>query len=120
MITGCLGDEPTGTVSAAPGSSTSSGVTRPSADATATCEVLVRIDRAASEAKSPEQGLQILRSFASQFDGAVAAAPAAQRSDVSVIIEASRQALNKRDLSPLATDEVARAGARLAVSCDFD
>ncbi|MCU1281933.1 MAG: hypothetical protein JWM53_5479, partial [bacterium] len=68
------------------------------------CAFLSRIDHDASAAKSEAQGLRILKSFSPQFERHLKSAPVWAASDLPIVIQASRQAIETNDLTVLSTD----------------
>lgn len=118
LLVGCSQSTPSAT--SASTSTVAASVSRPPASVRGTpavCVFLSRIDRAASQAKSEDQGLRILKSFSPQFATELKAVPSWAASDLPIVIRASRQALETNDLTVLSTDAVAAAGARLSKGC---
>jgi hypothetical protein len=81
------------------------------------CVFLAKLDAAAARANTATEGLRVLKTLDSPFERAAASAPSAAAPDLRVILTATRQALARHDLSPLATDDVAQAGSRLSQEC---
>lgn len=88
-----------------------------SSDMATLCVFLGKVQRAGTAAKSPSDGLKVLKSFEPRFEAVVSSAPKADHADVQIVVTAARKALATRDLSYIATDRVAAAGARLSDVC---
>lgn len=81
------------------------------------CTYLTKLEGEALGAKSPTAGLSVLKTALPQIKADLPAAPTALRADLETIIEAADDALAHKDLSYLATDDVAAAGTRLSAAC---
>jgi hypothetical protein len=81
------------------------------------CTFLSALNAEANSATSAEQGLVMLRSYIPELEQQLPSAPQGMQADITVLLTASRAALDSNDLSPLASDDVAQAGARLSETC---
>lgn len=81
------------------------------------CSFLVTLDTKAMSATSPAAGLQVLKSAEPQLKAEAASAPAVLQPDLHTVIQAADASLQHQDLSYLAADDVAAAGARLSSQC---
>jgi hypothetical protein len=81
------------------------------------CGFLSALNATAGSITSPEDGLRSLKAYESELERQVPAAPADMQTDATVIMNASKAAIQSNDLSALLTADVAQAGERLSSQC---
>jgi hypothetical protein len=115
LLAGCS-HQSASTDHAAAGRPSTSGVSS-QVSGSAFCSFLVALDTQAMNATSPAAGLQVLKSAEAQLRAEAASAPAVLRPDLQTVIRAADASIQHQDLSYLAADDVAAAGARLSSQC---
>jgi hypothetical protein len=85
--------------------------------AAAFCSFLAGVNNAAAHASSQQQGIQLLASIVPTLQAQRSGVPATAADDFDVVLAAAQQAVRQGNLSALATNPVAAAGARLSSYC---
>ena len=81
------------------------------------CSFLESLNVIATKARSQQQGLQLLAAIMPRLQAQRATAPAPVAAEFVTVADAAAQAHARGNLSPLATNQVAAAGTRLAAYC---
>ena len=80
------------------------------------CRFLSHVDAVANKATSAD-GLKLLKTLGPQIDAQLRSVPSAAAPYFEVVTRAAKNAIDQSNMSPLATDQVAAAGSKLAKYC---